>query len=248
MSSTKDAEGVPHRLTGRTAIVTGASRGIGRAIAHALIDAGARVALIARSSAPLHELAHTLGPRALPVACDVSNDDAVSTAIAAVVNAFGGAPDLLVNNAGAFTLAPIETLDPSSFLTELETNLVAPLRFVRALLPGMRARGTGHIVTIGSVADRAIFPENAAYAASKHGARALHEVLRLETRGSGVRATLISPGPVNTPLWDPIDPDNREGFTPRAQMLEPQAVADAVLYAVMQPRDVNVDELRLSRS
>jgi len=98
------------------------------------------------------------------------------------------------------------------------------------------------------VVDRTVFPENAAYAASKHGMRALHEVLRLETRGSGVRATLISPGPVDTPVWDAIDPDNRAGFTPRAQMLSAQAVADAVLYAVTQPPDVNVDELRLSRS
>ena len=142
----------------------------------------------------------------------------------------------------------MKPLDPSSFAADLQTNLVAPLRFVRALLPDMRARGSGDIVTIGSVADRAIFPENAAYAASKHGARALHEVLRLETRGSGVRAMLISPGPVDTALWDSIDPDHRDGFIPRAQMLSPQAVADAVLYAVTQPREVNVDELRLSRS
>ena len=150
--------------------------------------------------------------------------------------------------AGAFTLAPVESVDPASFSVGLQTNLVAPLRFVRALLPAMRARASGHVVTIGSVADRAIFPENAAYAASKHGARALHEVLRLETRGSGVRVSLISPGPVDTALWDSIDPDNRVGFTPRAQMLRPQAVADAVLYAVTQPRDVNIDELRLSHS
>jgi NADP-dependent 3-hydroxy acid dehydrogenase YdfG len=73
-------------------------------------------------------------------------------------------------------------------------------------------------------------------------------VLRLELRGSGVRATLVSPGPVDTPLWDPVDPDNRPGFTPRALMLEPDAVADAVLYAVTRPVSVNVDELRLGRA
>jgi NADP-dependent 3-hydroxy acid dehydrogenase YdfG len=73
-------------------------------------------------------------------------------------------------------------------------------------------------------------------------------VLRAELRGSGVRATLVSPGPVDTPLWDPVDPDRRPGFTPRAMMLSPEAVADAVLYVVAQPPDVNVDELRLSRS
>jgi NADP-dependent 3-hydroxy acid dehydrogenase YdfG len=93
-----------------------------------------------------------------------------------------------------------------------------------------------------------VFPGNAIYAPSKHGARALHEVLRLETRGSGVRATLISPGPVDTTMWDPIDPDTRSGFTPRSLMLRPEAVANAVIYALTQPDDVNVDELRLSRS
>jgi NADP-dependent 3-hydroxy acid dehydrogenase YdfG len=248
MSNTKGADGFAARLTGASAIVTGASRGIGRAIAQTLIDAGARVALIARGAAPLRELAEAMGSRAVPVVCDVSSPTDVAAALEIIARSVGGAPDILVNNAGAFTLTPIDTLDPSSFATDLQTNLVAPLRFVRALLPDMRARGSGDIVTIGSVADRAVFPENAAYAASKHGARALHEVLRLETRGSGVRSTLISPGPVDTPLWDPIDLDGRDGFTPRAQMLSPQAVADAVLYAVTQPRDVNVDELRLSRS
>jgi NADP-dependent 3-hydroxy acid dehydrogenase YdfG len=244
MSSTTAAD----RLTGRTAVVTGASRGIGRAIAQALADAGARVALIARNSSSLHDAAEALGARALPIICNVSNAADVSSAIRTIETAFGGPPDVLVNNAGAFTLAPIDTVDPSSFSIDVETNLVAPLRFVRALLPAMRERGDGHIISIGSVADRSILPENAAYAASKHGARALHEGLRLETRGSGVRATLISPGPVDTPMWDSIDPDHRHGFTPRAKMLRAQAVADAVLYVITQPPDVNVDELRLSHS
>ena len=244
MSSTMGAD----RLTRTTAVVTGASRGIGRAIAQALIDAGARVALIARNEIPLREVAERSDGRGLAIACDVSIAAHVMSAVEIIDDAFGGAPDVLVNNAGAFNLATIDSLDPSAFSTDLETNLVAPVRFVRAFLPGMRARGSGHIVSIGSVVDRTVFPENAAYAASKHGMRAVHEVLRLETRGSGVRATLISPGPVDTPVWDAIDPDNRAGFTPRAQMLSAQAVADAVLYAVTQPPDVNVDELRLSRS
>ena len=112
----------------------------------------------------------------------------------------------------------------------------------------MRARGSGHIVTIGSIADRAIFPENAAYAASKFGVRALHEVLRTELRGSGVRTSLVSPGPVDTALWDEIDPDTRPGFTARANMLRSQDVASAVRYVVSAPASVNVDELRLSRA
>jgi NADP-dependent 3-hydroxy acid dehydrogenase YdfG len=112
----------------------------------------------------------------------------------------------------------------------------------------MLERGTGDIVSIGSIADHATFPENAAYGASKHGLRALHDVLRAELHGTGVRVTLISPGPVDTSLWDEIEPDSREGFTPRSQMLAPNAVAAAVLYAVMQPREVDIELIRLSRS
>jgi len=229
-------------------VVTGASRGIGLAIARRLHENGAIVAIVARSAATLRAEADSLGPRAVPVACDLTSAAAVSEAVTAMTNAFGGAPDILVNNAGAFSLVAVDALEPKDFAAALDVNLVGPLRLIHAFLPGMKGRHAGHVVTIGSIADRAIFPGNASYAPSKYGARALHEVLRVETRGSGVRATLVSPGQVDTPLWDAIDPDNREGFTPRSQMLRPEAVADAVLYAVTQPTDVNIDELRLSRS
>ena len=244
MSSTKGAE----RLAGRTAVVTGASRGIGLEVARLLVSDGVRVALIARNHDTLRAVAETLGSQATPIVCDVSRADAVSDAASRITSLFGATPDILVNNAGAFALASIDTVEPSAFDGVIDTNVSAPLHFVRAFLPGMRERGTGHIVTIGSLADRMVLPGNAAYAASKHAVRALHEVLRLETRASGVRATLISPGPVDTALWDEIDPDNREGFTPRSMMLRPRAVAEAVRYALTQPADVNIDELRLSRA
>jgi NADP-dependent 3-hydroxy acid dehydrogenase YdfG len=80
------------------------------------------------------------------------------------------------------------------------------------------------------------------------GARAVHQVLREELRGSGIRTTLVSPGPTDTPLWDAVGPDDRAGFTPRARMLSAAAVADAVVFAVTRADDVNVDELRLSRA
>jgi len=204
--------------------------------------------MIARTEATLRAEAQALGPRALPVSCDLANGAAIAAAVATITDAFGGAPDVLVNNAGAFALRPVDALEPRDFAAALDINLIAPFRLIHAFLAPMQARRAGHIVTIGSIADRAIFPGNASYAPSKYGTRALHEVLRLETRASGVRATLVSPGQVDTPLWDAIDPDNREGFTPRAQMLRPDAVAEAVLYVLTQPADVNVDELRLSRS
>jgi NAD(P)-dependent dehydrogenase (short-subunit alcohol dehydrogenase family) len=232
-------------LGGRAALVTGASRGIGRAIATALAAAGARVALVARDDARLAVLAEQLGGGALVLPCDVRDGRQVAAAAARATEALGGAPDVLVNAAGVFALAPIESTDPDEFARAIDANLVGPFRLLREFVGAMRGRGSGHVVTIGSVADEAAFPENGMYAASKFGLRGLHEVLRAELRGSGVRATLVSPGPVDTPLWDDIRPDDRPGFTPRARMLRPEDVADAVLYAVTAPPRVNVDLVRL---
>jgi NADP-dependent 3-hydroxy acid dehydrogenase YdfG len=109
----------------------------------------------------------------------------------------------------------------------------------------MRRRGSGRLITLGSIADHRAFPENAAYSASKYGLRGLHEVLREEYRGSGVLCTLLSPGPTDTPAWDPVDPDHREGFTPRAKMLRPEDVAEAVLWVATRPPHVDVDWIRL---
>jgi len=233
---------------GRTALVTGASRGIGLAVARALAGEGLRVAMLARGAEELVARAKELGSGGMPIACDVTDAASIDRALAAVRESLGMAPDIVVNNAGLFELAPVEDTAPDAFSRALEVNLVAPFRIIRAFVGEMRARGSGHIVNIGSIADHAIFPENGAYAAGKWGLRALHEVLRAELRGSGVRTTLVSPGPTDTPLWDPLAPDDRPGFTPRAQMLPATAVADAVLYAVRQPPAVDIEEIRLARS
>src|SRR5205814_10633234 len=96
-----------------------------------------------------------------------------------------------------------------------------------ALVPLMRGRGSGHVVTIGSVADHVAFTGSTAYAASKFGLRGMHEVLTAELARSGVRTTLISPGPVNTDIWDDLDPDSKPGFTKRRDMPAPDAAAEA---------------------
>jgi NADP-dependent 3-hydroxy acid dehydrogenase YdfG len=231
-------------LAGRLALVTGASRGIGLACATALAHAGARVVMMARGRDALEAAAAPLDAAAIPLPCDVADPAALERALARVA-AEAGAPDILVNNAGRFVVAPAGDTTPGEFTAVVTTNLVAPFAIVHALLPGMRRRGAGHVVTIGSVADRTIFPGNAAYAASKFGLRALHEVLHTELRGTGIRTTLVSPAAVDTPLWDPVAAG--PGLPPRSAMLRPEAVAAAVLYAVTAPAEVNVDELRLSR-
>jgi NADP-dependent 3-hydroxy acid dehydrogenase YdfG len=246
MSSTTAASDLS--LRGKSAVISGASRGIGLECARLLHADGARVVLIARSTDALAQVARGLGARADAVPCDMSDPDSVEQALAAIRKTLGGAPDILVNNAGHFFLAPVERTSVEDFDRTLVVNLTSQFAFVREFLPDMRSRRRGHVVTIGSIADHRAYPENAAYAASKYGARGLHEVLREELRGSGVRVSLISPGPTDTALWDDINPDARPGFTPRAEMLSAAAVADAVRFVVTRPDDVNIDELRVSRA
>lgn len=232
-------------LAGRVALVTGASRGIGRAIAGALAGAGAQVHLLARTAGDLDSAVGAIGPAATAHRCDVTDAGSVASVVREVL-ARGPAPDILVNNAGLFPMGAIDATDADMFEQTIQANLVAPFRLLRALLPAMKVRGTGHVIAIGSVADRTIFPGNGAYSASKFGQRALHEVLLAELRGTGLRATLVSPAATDTPIWDPVDPDNTPGFPTRAQMLRASDVADAVLWAVTRPAGVNVDELRIS--
>lgn len=234
-------------LAGRTAVVTGATRGIGLAIAGALAGAGGCVILLARDAGRLAEVAASLGTGALAIACDLGVGADVEQAIAKI-RAVTGVPDVLVSNAGAFTLGLVGAMPPTEVEQMLDLNLLTPYRLLHAFVPGMRDRGRGDVITIGSVADRATFAENAAYAATKFGARAMHQVLREELRGSGVRVSLISPAAVNTRIWDAIRPETRAGFPTREQMLRPEDVAAAVLWTLLQPSHVNIDELRLSRA
>ena len=236
-------------LAGRTAIVTGASRGIGAEIARQLIAAGARVALAARNRTAIEKLAATLGPSALALECDVTDQQSVAAAAARLRQVFGGAPDIIVNNAGLFRVAPVDKMEPADFLASVTTNLFGPFLLMHEFVGEMKARGSGHIISIGSMGDRQIFPENAAYSAGKFGLRAMQEVARLELRGTGVRVSVISPGSVDTELWDKIDTESgQSGFPTRNEMMSPDAVGRAVIFAVTQPATVNIDELRLSRA
>jgi NADP-dependent 3-hydroxy acid dehydrogenase YdfG len=235
-------------LTGRTAVVTGASRGIGAGIAEALGAAGAKVVLVARTEATLKERAKRI-KESIAIPCDITDPKSVQRAAETISGGLGGAPDILVNNAGIFSVAVAEETTAETFLDMVNTNLVGPFLFVRAFLGAMKKRQSGHIVTIGSIADRTIFSGNAAYSAAKFGLRAVHEVLRAELRGTGVRTTLISPAATNTEIWNSVtvtDPVTK----PHSQrtMLEPEDVVQAVMFALTRPPQVNVDELRLSHS
>jgi len=225
-------------LAGKLVVVSGASRGIGLAVAGALHGAGAHVVRLARS------LTDTSADRRTDLRCDVADPDAVGRAVTRVLGELG-VPDVLVNNAGLFFIKPAQEIEPEEFQRTLTVNLTGAFLLARALIPEMVRRGSGHLVTIGSVADHVAYSGSAAYAASKYGLRGLHEVLRVELSRTGVRTTLVSPGPVNTDIWDPIDPDSKPGFTKRSAMLCAEDVAAATLYAVTQPPRVDVTEIRL---
>jgi len=232
------------RLDGRSAVITGASRGIGSLTAAALASEGVRVVSLSRTP--------PAGPAKIDhVKCDVTRPASVAEAAEKTTTLLGGPVDILVNNAGIFKVGSLDKMDIEAFNDILGTNLAGPFFVLRAFLGGMKKRGSGHVITIGSIADRNAFQENGAYSAAKYGLRGMQEVLRAELRGSGVRSTLISPSAVDTTIWDPLadasgDPVGK--FPSRSEMLRGGDVVAAIMFALTLPERANVDGLRLSRS
>lgn len=214
-------------LEGRTGLVTGASRGIGRAVAERLAGEGVRLVVSSRGGADLRDAAEACGAEAVPA--DLRDPDRVDALAARTREVLGGVPGILVNNAGVFRLAPARETDPDVFDLHLAVNLSAPFRLVRAFLPGMLERGRGDLLHVGSVAGRQALPGNAAYSASKFGLRGMHEVLREELSGTGVRSLLLEPGPVDTGAWDELEERLGRDLPARSEMLPPERVADAAV-------------------
>jgi len=230
---------------GSSVLVVGASRGIGESIARTLAPEHT-VLMLARTESALAALGTEIG--AAWISADATQPDQVDRAIAWCRERVGDVPDVLINCSGTFGLSPIADTDVAELRSALEANLVGPFLLVRAVLQRMIERRSGLIVTVGSVAGRKAFPGNGAYSASKYGVRGLHEVLLEEIRGTGVRATLIEPGAVDTPLWDAHDPDNQPGLPARAAMLRPEDVARVVATIVNQPSHVQLPLVQIERA
>ncbi|HSH75677.1 MAG TPA: SDR family oxidoreductase [Longimicrobiales bacterium] len=233
-------------LAGRSALVTGASRGIGRRVAERLAALGARVWCLARSEELVRDLAADLGGEAL--VADLADDAATWDALDRMVEQAGAAPDIVVNSAGVFGIASCHAETVRGFDEALAVNLRGPFLVNRAVLPGMLERGSGLIVNVGSVAGRKALRGNAAYSASKFGLRGYHEVLLEELRGSGVRATLVEPAATDTPLWDPLSPDDDPRLPSRGQMLAVDDVAEAVLFVATRPDSVRIPLIQIERA
>jgi len=229
-------------MTKRTAVITGASAGIGEATARVLADAGFHVVLGARRLDRLEALARDLSGTALPL--DVTDPDSVA--------AFGrriSECHVLVNNAGgARGLERVEDADEDNWRWMWETNVLGTLRVTRALLPLLRESGDGHVLTVTSVAGHDVYDGGGGYTAAKHAQAAMHQTLRSEHLGEPIRFTEIAPGMVQTDFsLNRFEGDDERaakvyrGITP----LTAHDVAEVIGFAATRPSHVNLDRIRI---
>jgi 3-oxoacyl-[acyl-carrier protein] reductase len=218
-------------LQGKVALVTGASAGIGAAVARKLTEEGASVGLLSRRGDDLGL------ERSLGVTCDVRDRAAVQRATEAVVERFGRL-DIAVANAGVGAYGPFLELDPEQLEAMIDVNLKGTLYTAAAALPHLVASGAGDFVSLASVAGVRAFPGEAVYNASKFGQVGFTRALDHELREHGVRATCICPGGVHTDFA--IGEGRTEGDPELEEMLTADEVADFVLFAVTRPRNVRI--------
>jgi NADP-dependent 3-hydroxy acid dehydrogenase YdfG len=236
-------------LAGRVALVTGASSGIGDATARALAMAGAQVAIVARRKDRLDVLALELtrsGAQALAIPADLVHEDE-NRRIVAETEAHFGRLDILVNNAGVMLLAPVDSANVADWRRMLELNVLGLMVSSQAALAGMRTRGGGHIVNVASTAGRFANANVSGYSASKFGVVAFSESLRREVYKDNIRVSVIEPGVVETELRDHIPHAGTkqaiDAWAASMRQLQPEDIANAVLYCVSQPAHVNVNEI-----
>ena len=247
-----------NRIRGKTAIVTGATAGIGEACARALARMGVHVVLTGRRGDRLETLARELaaagdgsargsgGMEPVTATFDVRDRAAVDDFAARLENG-GMAPDILVNNAGlARGLDTVQEGKHEDWDEMIDTNLKGLLNMTRAILPGMVARDSGHVVNIGSIAGRVIYPKGAVYCATKYAVRAITEGVNVDLLGTGVRMSSVDPGMVETEFslvrFRGDDARARTVYE-GVDALTPEDIADAVCYVLNTPPHVNVQQM-----
>jgi 3-oxoacyl-[acyl-carrier protein] reductase len=213
-------------LNGKSAIVTGGTKGIGRAIAEALLREGVNVCISARHEAEIERAVSDMGglgeAEVIGAVCDVRVEDEVLALVEHTVTEFGGV-DILINNAGIGIFAKVEDLAPEDFRAVLETNLFGVFYCCHAAIPEMKKRGGGYIINISSLAGTNAHPEMAAYNASKFGLNGFSEALMQEVRHDGIKVSYIMPGSVNTEFG------GDEASAEKSWQLQPEDIARVVL-------------------
>ncbi|MBU6185845.1 MAG: SDR family oxidoreductase [Synechococcales bacterium] len=224
------------------ALITGASSGIGKAIAFSFAKAGIHLALVSRSKERLEQLATQLTPTGITVktyAVDLSVVSEVKDKIA-TIGAELEPLSILVNNAGMGYTADLLNTPCQDWQKVLDLNLTSVFQCIQGVLPGMRDRQHGTIVNISSIAGHQAFSGWGAYCVSKAALISLSKVLAVEERKHGIRVTTVCPGAVNTPIWDS---DTVHVNFDRSTMLTPEVVANVVLQAVQLPQEFVIEEL-----
>jgi NAD(P)-dependent dehydrogenase (short-subunit alcohol dehydrogenase family) len=228
-------------LRGKLALITGASKGIGLALAQALAAEGCDLVITGRHSSALNQTAKQLTKHAVsvaPIVCDVRDVDAVNALFAAVKSRFRHL-DILINNAGiAHSLLPVSKLPLKEWKEVIETNLTGMFLVTQAALPLMKPGST--IVNNLSMSAKRVFSGASAYTASKHGALGFTNTLREELREKGIRVIALLPGPTDTPIWNSFWPQ-----APRQKMMSPETVARAVVSALALPQETTLEEMSI---
>jgi NADP-dependent 3-hydroxy acid dehydrogenase YdfG len=234
-------------ITNRTALITGASSGIGKATALAFAKAGINLALVGRDRDKLTavaQAAEAVGVTAKTYVLDLSRLDRVSAKIAEIAAEHENL-DILINNAGMAYTGSIADSPLADWQKVIDLNLTSVFQCVQGILPHMRQRKAGVIVNVSSIAGKQVFPNWGIYSVSKFGLMALTQAIAGEERANGIRVTVVCPGSVNTPLWDT---DTVQADFDRSAMLTPEMVAEGILYAVLAPAGAVVEELTIMPS
>jgi len=215
-------------LQGKIALVTGAGRGIGKAIAVSLAKSGCRLILAARTREQLDDVAKTIGNEAVVIPTDLTRDDELDRLVEQSSNAWGSV-DILINNAGWGKRAPVIRANVQDWDQTLRLNLRAPMILAQKLLPAMVAKGEGAVINMGSVSGKSGEANGAAYSASKFGLIGFTQSLYEEVKEYGIKVAVILPGYVDTPMIPPVK--NLD----RSKMIQAADVAQAVLYILNAP-------------
>lgn len=229
-------------MSKKITLISGASRGIGRAVSLRLAHEGHFVVVLARNAEEIGELEHEIdeaGGKALSIVCDVSNETQVNEAVAQVMRDFHRI-DCVVNNAGIGVFKPADEINTDDWERVMDVNVKGSFLLTRAVLPYMKSVGAGHIVGIASDVSKRTFATGSLYTASKYAQHAFFESLRREVRSQGIKVSVVYPGLVDTYFHQDV-----QGSVKQEQYLHPDDIAAAVSYILNAPKHVLVDELMI---
>ncbi|HEY0205296.1 MAG TPA: SDR family oxidoreductase [Acetobacteraceae bacterium] len=229
-------------LAGKVAAITGAASGIGLACARTLIGAGVRVVLVDRDEARLREVCAELGPDAVPLVVNLLDPASVATMVPGILER-AGRLDIFHANAGSYVGGDVHGGDPDAWDRMLNLNINSAFRTIHAVLPHMVERGSGDIIVTSSVAGFIPVVVEPIYTASKHAVQAFVHTLRRQMIKHGIRVGEVAPGPVVTALLSDWPKDKMDDALARGSLMQPEEVAEAVLFMLTRPRNVVVRDL-----